>query len=184
MIRRVLERRGRTAGPDLSGASRKRVSAAGRFARRSARHLAVHALSRRGIRSRANLLDRRPQRSGKSDACRGPSPARSLRHVRRLVSGDGRVQFGAAQRGSGPSSAPAMPISGNCRSGNALPKQTQNYVPIILALALVAKDPARYGVQVSPEKPPETEAVKLDHPIDLATGGRCHRAPILTTCGF
>ena len=66
-----------------------------------------------------------------------------------------------------PSSAPATPISGNCRSGSALPKQTQNYVPIILALALVAKDPARYGVQVSPEKPPQTEAVNLDHSISL-----------------
>jgi membrane-bound lytic murein transglycosylase D len=49
----------------------------------------------------------------------------------------------------------------------ALPKQTQNYVPIILALALVAKDPARYGVQVSPEKPPQTEAVTVEHSISL-----------------
>ena len=49
----------------------------------------------------------------------------------------------------------------------ALPKQTQNYVPIILALALVAKDPARYGVQVSPEKPPQTETVRLDRSISL-----------------
>ena len=49
----------------------------------------------------------------------------------------------------------------------ALPKQTQNYVPIILALALVAKDPARYGVQVSPEKPPKTETVALAHSISL-----------------
>jgi peptidoglycan lytic transglycosylase D len=49
----------------------------------------------------------------------------------------------------------------------ALPKQTQNYVPIILALALVAKDPARYGVQVSPEKPPQTESVSLDRSISL-----------------
>jgi membrane-bound lytic murein transglycosylase D len=50
---------------------------------------------------------------------------------------------------------------------HALPKQTQNYVPIILALAMVAKDPARYGVQVTPEKPPETETVALDHSISL-----------------
>ena len=49
----------------------------------------------------------------------------------------------------------------------ALPKQTQNYVPIILALALVAKDPARYGVHVSPEKPPQTETLTLDHSISL-----------------
>jgi len=50
---------------------------------------------------------------------------------------------------------------------NALPKQTQNYVPIILALAFVAKDPALYGVQVDPEKPAPVETIRLDHPINL-----------------
>jgi membrane-bound lytic murein transglycosylase D len=50
---------------------------------------------------------------------------------------------------------------------NVLPDQTKNYVPIILALALVAKDPALYGVQVDPDKPPEVDAVKPGHPIDL-----------------
>jgi peptidoglycan lytic transglycosylase D len=49
----------------------------------------------------------------------------------------------------------------------ALPKQTQNYVPIILALALVAKDPANYGVQVDPEKPAPFETVNLEHSISL-----------------
>lgn len=50
---------------------------------------------------------------------------------------------------------------------HALPQQTQNYVPIILALALVAKDPGVYGIQVSPDKPEPLETVKLDHQIDL-----------------
>jgi len=50
---------------------------------------------------------------------------------------------------------------------HALPKQTQNYVPIILALAFVAKDPSRYGVQVTPEKAPQIEAITLDHSISL-----------------
>ncbi|MFZ0738253.1 MAG: LysM peptidoglycan-binding domain-containing protein [Candidatus Acidiferrales bacterium] len=50
---------------------------------------------------------------------------------------------------------------------NALPTQTKNYVPIILALALVAKDPALYGVQVDPDKPPDVDSVKPGHPIDL-----------------
>ena len=49
----------------------------------------------------------------------------------------------------------------------ALPQQTQNYVPIILALALVAKDPALYRVQVDPEKPPQVETVPLQHPVSL-----------------
>jgi membrane-bound lytic murein transglycosylase D len=49
----------------------------------------------------------------------------------------------------------------------ALPVETQNYVPIIIALALVSKDPGLYGVQVDPEKPVATEQVKLDHQISL-----------------
>jgi membrane-bound lytic murein transglycosylase D len=50
---------------------------------------------------------------------------------------------------------------------NALPKQTQNYVPIILALALVAKDPGLYGVRVDPDKPPPAETISLDHSLSL-----------------
>jgi membrane-bound lytic murein transglycosylase D len=49
----------------------------------------------------------------------------------------------------------------------ALPKQTQNYDPIILALALVAKDPSRYGVHVTPDKPPQTETLSLERSISL-----------------
>lgn len=50
---------------------------------------------------------------------------------------------------------------------HALPKQTQDYVPIIIAMALVAKDPALYGVQVAPEKPEPFETICPGHPIDL-----------------
>ncbi len=50
---------------------------------------------------------------------------------------------------------------------NVLLKETRNYVPIILALTLVAKDPLRYGIQVTPEPYPETDRVKPGGPIDL-----------------
>jgi membrane-bound lytic murein transglycosylase D len=50
---------------------------------------------------------------------------------------------------------------------HALPKQTQNYVPIIIALALVAKDPSLYGVQVEAEKPAPVDVIHPAHAIDL-----------------
>ena len=50
---------------------------------------------------------------------------------------------------------------------NVLPKETRNYVPIILALTLISKDPARYGIVFEPDDPLRTDTVKLDHPIDL-----------------
>ena len=50
---------------------------------------------------------------------------------------------------------------------NALPKETKNYVPIILALTLIAKDPARYGIQVEPETALHVDEVKPGRSIDL-----------------
>jgi membrane-bound lytic murein transglycosylase D len=49
----------------------------------------------------------------------------------------------------------------------ALPGETRNYVPIILAMTLIAKDPARYGITVSPEPPLKTDVVRPDHAIGL-----------------
>jgi membrane-bound lytic murein transglycosylase D len=50
---------------------------------------------------------------------------------------------------------------------NVLPKQTMNYVPIILALTLIAKDAAHYGISVEPAQPVEVDTLKLGKPIDL-----------------
>jgi membrane-bound lytic murein transglycosylase D len=50
---------------------------------------------------------------------------------------------------------------------NVLPKETKNYVPIILALTIISKDPARYGLRFDPEPALRTDAVKPGQPIDL-----------------
>ena len=50
---------------------------------------------------------------------------------------------------------------------NVLPRETKNYVPIILALTLIAKDAAHYGIQADPEQPVPTDIVKPGRAIDL-----------------
>lgn len=51
---------------------------------------------------------------------------------------------------------------------NQLPQQTRNYVPIILAVTIMAKNPAQYGLtEVEPDLPVPTETVKLSTPTDL-----------------
>ncbi len=50
---------------------------------------------------------------------------------------------------------------------NVLPRETKNYVPIILALTLIAKDAQHYGVAVDPDQPVESDVVMPGRAIDL-----------------
>jgi membrane-bound lytic murein transglycosylase D len=50
---------------------------------------------------------------------------------------------------------------------NVLPRETRNYVPIIVALTLIAKDAEHYGIQAEPEAPVPTDVVKPGRAIDL-----------------
>jgi len=50
---------------------------------------------------------------------------------------------------------------------NALLKQSRNYVPIILALAMIAKDPAKHGIEFEEDEPLRCDVVKPGHPLDL-----------------
>ena len=50
---------------------------------------------------------------------------------------------------------------------NVLPRETKNYVPIIIALTLIAKDAAHYNIQADPEAPVPADIVKPGRPIDL-----------------
>ncbi len=48
-----------------------------------------------------------------------------------------------------------------------LPRETRNYVPIILAVTLMAKEPGRYGIDVIPDPPAAYDAVPVGRPVDL-----------------
>src|SRR5258706_10960571 len=50
---------------------------------------------------------------------------------------------------------------------NVLPRETKNYVPIIVAVTLSGKDAAHYGIQADPEPPGATDVVKPGRAIDL-----------------
>jgi len=57
---------------------------------------------------------------------------------------------------------------------NVLPKETRNYVPIILAVTIMAKNPVQYGLQdVIPEKPVPYDTVEIDYPVDLRLVAEC-----------
>ena len=57
---------------------------------------------------------------------------------------------------------------------NVLPKETRNYVPIILAVTIMAKNPQQYGLnEVSPEKPLAFDTVRIDYPVDLRLVAEC-----------
>jgi membrane-bound lytic murein transglycosylase D len=57
---------------------------------------------------------------------------------------------------------------------NVLPKETRNYVPIILAVTIMAKNPTQYGLQtVVKEKPVPYDTVKINYPIDLRLAAEC-----------
>src|ERR1700738_5066676 len=50
---------------------------------------------------------------------------------------------------------------------NVLPRETKNYVPIILALTLIAKDAPHYGIQADPDPRVPTDVVKPGRAVDL-----------------
>ncbi len=57
---------------------------------------------------------------------------------------------------------------------NVLPKETRNYVPIIVAVTIMAKHPAQYGLDsVVKEKPVPYDTVKIDYPLDLRLAAEC-----------
>ena len=67
-----------------------------------------------------------------------------------------------------------MPISGSSTGANVLPKETRNYVPIILAVTIMAKNPAQYGLSsLALDRPTPYDSVTIDYPVDLHLVADC-----------
>ena len=57
---------------------------------------------------------------------------------------------------------------------NVLPKETRNYVPIILAVTIMTKNPSQYGLdQVAKDRPTDYDSVKISYPVDLRLVAEC-----------
>ncbi len=57
---------------------------------------------------------------------------------------------------------------------NVLPKETRNYVPIILAVTIMTKNPSQYGLDsVVMDHPADYDAVTIDYPVDLRLVAEC-----------
>jgi membrane-bound lytic murein transglycosylase D len=62
---------------------------------------------------------------------------------------------------------------------NVLPAETKNYVPIILAMTIMSKNPAQYGLDaVQPDPAMTFDVVKVDYPVDLRLVAECVDVPV------
>ena len=59
-----------------------------------------------------------------------------------------------------------------------LPRETREYVPMILAAIVIAKNPSQYGFDFDPEPPLAYEKVAVSDPIDLRLVAEWTNAPI------
>ena len=61
---------------------------------------------------------------------------------------------------------------------NVLPKETRNYVPIIVAETIMAKNPEQYGLDtITPDPEMAYDTVKINYPVDLRLVAGCVDAP-------
>ena len=64
---------------------------------------------------------------------------------------------------------------------NVLPRETRNYVPIIVAITIMSKNPAQYGLDtVQMEDPLAIDAVTIDYPVDLRLVAECVDSSVST----
>jgi membrane-bound lytic murein transglycosylase D len=62
---------------------------------------------------------------------------------------------------------------------DVLPQETKNYVPIILAMTIMSKNPAQYGVDGVAQDPPDKfDIVNVNYPVDLRLVAECVDAPV------
>jgi len=145
------------------------------------------AVSRAGARGMWQFMDSRAkgyglERSWWIDDRQDPEKATraAAHHLKDLYNEFGDWYLAMAAYNSGPGTVQAaVKRTGyadfwELYNRNVLPKETRNYVPIILAVTIMGKNPAQYGLDsVVKEKPVPYDTVKIDYPIDLRLAAEC-----------
>ena len=145
------------------------------------------ALSRAGARGMWQFMGSRArgyglERSWWVDERQDPEKATraAARHLKDLYDQFGDWYLAMAAYNSGPGTVQsAVKRTGyadfwQLYNRNVLPKETRNYVPIILAVAIMAKNPEQYGLdKVVREQPVPFDSVKIDYPVDLRLVAEC-----------
>lgn len=146
--------------------------------------LAVSRAGARGMwqfmasRGRAYGLERTSWIDDRQDPEKATRAA--ARHLKDLYSEFGDWYLAMAAYNSGPGTV----LNAVKRTGyadfwelyrrNVLPKETRNYVPIIVAVTIMAKNPDQYGLsRVVKEEPVPFDTVKINYPIDLRLVADC-----------
>jgi membrane-bound lytic murein transglycosylase D len=146
-----------------------------------------YALSRAGARgiwqfmaSRARAYDL--HRDAWVDERQDPekSTRAAARHLKDLYNQFGDWYLAMAAYNSGPGTVQsAVKRTGyadfwELYQRNVLPRETRNYVPIILAVTIMAKNPDQYGLEsVIPDREIAYDAVKINYPVDLRLVAEC-----------
>jgi membrane-bound lytic murein transglycosylase D len=145
------------------------------------------ALSRAGARGMWQFMSSRAagyalQRSWWIDERQDPEKATraAARHLKDLYNQFGDWYLAIAAYNSGPGNVQqAVKRTGyadfwELYKRNVLPRETKNYVPIILAFTVMAKNPGQYGLdKIQPALPLETDTVRIDYPVDLRLVAEC-----------
>ena len=145
------------------------------------------ALSRAGARGMWQFMSSRAkgyglERSWWVDERQDPEKATraAARHLKDLYNQFGDWYLAMAAYNSGPGTVQnAVKRTGyadfwELYRRNVLPKETRNYVPIILAVTIMAKNPAQYGLEdVERDKPVASDTVKINYPVDLRLVAEC-----------
>jgi len=131
-----------------------------------------------GSRAKGYGLQRSPWVDDRQDPEKSTRAA--ARHLRDLYGQFGDWYLAMAAYNSGPGTVQAAVK----RTGyadfwelyrrNVLPKETRNYVPIILAVTLMTKNLSHYGFDdVSMDRPAAFDTVKINYPVDLRLVADC-----------